>query len=56
MGSLLARLKFFLYVAYVVWPLDFVPDFLPVLGWVDDLVAAYLAYQQYQEFSVLEAE
>ena len=23
-------------VAYTVWPFDFVPDAIPVLGWLDD--------------------
>jgi uncharacterized membrane protein YkvA (DUF1232 family) len=24
---------------YVVWPLDLIPDVIPVLGWIDDVVA-----------------
>jgi uncharacterized membrane protein YkvA (DUF1232 family) len=24
-------------VAYVVWPLDLIPDWIPVLGWLDDV-------------------
>jgi uncharacterized membrane protein YkvA (DUF1232 family) len=24
-------------VAYVVWPLDVIPDVIPVLGWLDDV-------------------
>jgi uncharacterized membrane protein YkvA (DUF1232 family) len=33
--------KFFLLLAfvYVVWPLDFVPDVVVVIGWIDDAVA-----------------
>lgn len=37
-------------IAYVVWPLDIVPDWVPILGWTDDLVAiiaAGLALQWY---------
>jgi hypothetical protein len=32
---------------YVVWPIDIVPDFIPVLGWGDDVVAIILAIQQF---------
>lgn len=33
--------KFFLLLAflYVVWPLDFVPDVVVVIGWIDDAAA-----------------
>lgn len=29
-------------VAYVVSPVDIVPDFIPVLGWADDGIVLYL--------------
>jgi uncharacterized membrane protein YkvA (DUF1232 family) len=32
-----------LLVAYIVWPLDLIPDTVPVLGAVDDLVLVPLA-------------
>ena len=28
---------------YIICPIDFIPDFIPVLGWGDDLVAAIIA-------------
>ena len=33
-------------VAYVLWPLDVVPDGIPVLGWLDDagIIAAAAAF------------
>lgn len=39
----------FLYVLlallYVVWPIDLVPDLIPIIGWIDDLVAlGYVGY------------
>ncbi|MBL8346039.1 MAG: DUF1232 domain-containing protein [Rubrivivax sp.] len=30
-------------VAYVIWPLDLIPEFLPVIGVVDDIVLVPLA-------------
>lgn len=37
--------KFFLILAflYVVWPLDFVPDVVVVIGWIDDAAAMLVA-------------
>lgn len=36
--SLLARLMAFLVVAYALSPIDLIPDFIPVLGYLDDLI------------------
>ncbi len=30
-------------VVYLLWPVDLVPDLIPVLGWLDDLGAGALA-------------
>jgi uncharacterized membrane protein YkvA (DUF1232 family) len=30
-------------VAYVIWPLDLIPEFLPIIGVVDDIVIVPLA-------------
>lgn len=30
-------------VAYVLWPVDLIPDFIPLLGWADDAVLVPLA-------------
>jgi len=30
-------------LAYIIWPLDSLPDFLPTLGWLDDTTIALLA-------------
>ena len=24
---------------YIVWPIDLIPDLIPVLGWIDDVAA-----------------
>jgi uncharacterized membrane protein YkvA (DUF1232 family) len=32
-------------ILYVLSPFDFVPDFIPVVGWLDDVgVLGYMAY------------
>ena len=35
--SLLAKALLVLTLAYFVWPLDFIPDYIPVIGEIDDL-------------------
>ena len=30
-------------LAYVVWPIDLIPDVAPVIGWLDDLGMATIA-------------
>lgn len=31
---------------YIVWPIDIIPDFIPVLGWGDDIAAAVIGLRQ----------
>ena len=33
-------------LAYIVSPIDLIPDFIPVAGWADDLVVLLLALNQ----------
>ena len=40
-----AKLATVLAVLYVVSPVDLVSDFIPVLGWLDDGIVAYLLLQ-----------
>ncbi len=28
-------------LAYLVWPLDFITDFIPIIGWIDDAFVLY---------------
>jgi uncharacterized membrane protein YkvA (DUF1232 family) len=42
-SSLAGKLFIVLSVAYIVFPLDFIPDLAPVLGWLDDMGVAALA-------------
>ena len=30
-------------VLYVISPIDFLPDFIPIVGWIDDVVVALTA-------------
>ena len=40
-----AKLVTVLAILYVLSPIDLVPDFIPVLGWLDDGVVAWLLLQ-----------
>ncbi|HRN75159.1 YkvA family protein [Ottowia sp.] len=40
-----AKLTTILAVLYVISPIDLVSDFIPILGWLDDGVIAYLLLQ-----------
>jgi len=28
---------------YIIWPIDLIPDIIPVIGWVDDVFAGLVA-------------
>ncbi len=49
-----ARLATVLALLYVLSPIDLVPDMIPVLGWIDDGVIAWLLLQL--AFSLLPPE
>jgi len=36
------KLLFLVVLAYVIWPVDLLPDFIPALGQLDDLLVAFL--------------
>jgi uncharacterized membrane protein YkvA (DUF1232 family) len=33
-----AKLLVLFVIAYALWPFDLIPDFVPVVGWIDDLI------------------
>jgi uncharacterized membrane protein YkvA (DUF1232 family) len=46
---------------YIIFPFDLIPDYIPVLGWIDDGVILYLALrrlaketQRYSRFKAME--
>jgi uncharacterized membrane protein YkvA (DUF1232 family) len=46
---------------YVIFPFDFIPDYIPVLGWIDDGLVLYLVLkrlvketQRYNRFKAIE--
>jgi len=48
-------------LAYIIFPFDLVPDFIPVLGWLDDGLVLYLLLrrftketQRYNRFKAME--
>lgn len=34
-------------ILYRISPVDVIPDFIPILGWVDDVVVALMAGRQF---------
>lgn len=47
-----AKLSIIVLLLYIVSPIDLIPDFIPVIGQLDDLVAVGLLFKQiykYQE-------
>jgi uncharacterized membrane protein YkvA (DUF1232 family) len=41
-GGMGKIILFFLSILYIVSPIDFIPDFLPGIGWVDDIIVGII--------------
>jgi len=41
--SIAAIVFIILNLIYIISPIDFIPDFIPVIGWVDDIIALLIA-------------
>ena len=40
--SFLTTLIAIVSIAYIIYPFDLIPDFIPVIGWTDDALVFYL--------------
>ena len=40
--SLVSFIVFFLSILYIISPIDFIPDFIPIVGWIDDLIVLFI--------------
>ena len=40
--SLFTLLVLIFAIVYVVFPFDLIPDYIPVIGWIDDIFVLYL--------------
>jgi uncharacterized membrane protein YkvA (DUF1232 family) len=50
-----ARVTLWLLLGYLLMPFDLVPDFIPVLGWADDVVIVALALRRVVRSAGVEA-
>jgi uncharacterized membrane protein YkvA (DUF1232 family) len=39
LGAPLTCILTILFILYVISPIDLIPDFIPIIGWIDDLLA-----------------
>lgn len=57
----MTMLVLILSLAYVIFPIDLIPDFIPVVGWIDDGLVIYLLLrrlvketQRFNRFKAME--
>jgi uncharacterized membrane protein YkvA (DUF1232 family) len=44
--SVLTTLIAIVSIAYIIYPFDLIPDYIPVIGWTDDALVLYLLLRQ----------
>ena len=44
MNKILTAIIVIIALVYVLSPIDFIPDIIPIIGWIDDIVVAIGAY------------
>ena len=59
--SLLTVVIAVLAIAYIIFPFDLIPDYIPVVGWIDDALVFYLLLrrltketQRFNRFKAME--
>jgi uncharacterized membrane protein YkvA (DUF1232 family) len=59
--SFLTVLIVFIAIGYIIFPFDIIPDYIPVIGWIDDAVVFYLLIRRltnethrYNRFKAIE--
>jgi uncharacterized membrane protein YkvA (DUF1232 family) len=50
-----ARVRLWLFLAYLLFPLDLIPDFLPLIGYADDVVITVIALRSIVRHAGAEA-
>ena len=41
-GGMGKIILFFLAILYIASPIDFIPDFIPGIGWIDDIIVGLI--------------
>jgi uncharacterized membrane protein YkvA (DUF1232 family) len=50
-GKMLSFVVITIAALYIISPIDFMPDFIPIIGWIDDAIAAVTALGAYRNIS-----